>query len=64
MSPFRPSRQPGGPDRWLHVKMALFVLGAALGIAGMTADNDTLVGVGIFVLAAGVLLRLLPERRE
>lgn len=64
MGLFRPSRAQRGSDRWLRLKMAIFVVGAAVGIAGMATENDLLVGVGIIVLAAGVLLRLLPGPRE
>jgi len=44
--------------RW---KLAIFGLGAALGIGGMALDSRTLVWIGSGVLFAGVFLRFLPR---
>lgn len=60
---FRSSRerQSEGAQRWVYPKIFLFVIGAALGLAGMTAGIDWLVTVAIAVLAAGVLLRFIAR---
>jgi len=63
MGLFRPSREARGPDPYLHLKMALLVAGAAVGLFGMAREDTTIVYIGIAVLAAGVLLRFLPGRR-
>lgn len=61
MKIFRPSREARGPDPFLNLKLVLFALGAALGIAGIIAGSEILVGIGILVLAIGVLLRFLQR---
>jgi hypothetical protein len=61
---FRPSRSRAGPDRWVHHKMLLFVLGAALGLTGVALDSTVLVNIGIVVLLVGVLLRFAGRHRE
>ncbi len=63
MKIFRPSREERGPDPFLNLKLILFALGAALGIAGIISGRELFVGIGILVLAIGVLLRFL-QRRE
>lgn len=62
MNLFRPSRESRGPDPFLQLKMILFGIGAALALAGMVTGSQLLVGIGILVLAVGVLLRLLQRR--
>lgn len=64
MSPFRPSRERHGPDPYLPLKMAIFVIGAAFGLAGMAMDERWLILTGIAILAVGFLLRFLPRRDE
>jgi hypothetical protein len=64
MSPFRPSRAPRQPDQHLHIKMLLFVFGAGFLLAGIASGRDWLVGIAVAVFAAGVLLRLIGERRQ
>jgi hypothetical protein len=59
---FRPDRDRRGVDRDLDVKMLIFVVGAALGIAGMARGIDWLVYAAIVVLGLGALLRLLSRR--
>lgn len=61
MTAFRPSRERRGPDPRLHLKILLFVIGAALGIAGMVLERTWLIALAIVLLAVGVLLRLLPS---
>ena len=46
--------------RYLEWKVRLFVAGAVLGVAGMALEDGWLVGGGIAVLLAGVLLRFVP----
>jgi uncharacterized membrane protein YedE/YeeE len=61
MKIFRPSRESRGPDPYLELKIVLFTLGAALGIVGIISGRELLVGIGILVLAIGVLLRFLQR---
>jgi hypothetical protein len=58
---FRPSRETRGPDPFLNLKVVLFALGAALGIAGIISGRELLVGIGVLVLVVGVLLRFLQR---
>ena len=51
------------PGRFLHLKVGLFFVGAAVLLAGMVTERDVVVAVAIAILAAGFLLRFL-ERRE
>lgn len=56
---FRPSRTArAGP--WFEWKVRIFLLGAALGLAGIFLDDRRLVVAAVVVLAAGVVLRALP----
>lgn len=59
---FRPDRSRRGVDRFLDVKMLIFVIGAALGVIGIAREIDWLVYAAIAVLAVGVILRLLRGR--
>lgn len=60
---FRPSRKRTGADDPLVAwKLRIFALGAALALAGIGFDTAWIVWVGIGVLGAGLLLRLLPMR--
>lgn len=52
----------GGPDRWLHLKLALFFLGAGFFVAGVLSGRDWAVAVAIAVLAVAMVVRLLPRR--
>lgn len=61
MKIFRPSRETRGPDPFLNLKVVLFALGAAIGIAGIISGRELLVGIGVLVLAVGVLLRFLQR---
>ncbi len=63
MALFRPSRETRGPDPYLRLKSIAFVIGAAAGLAGILTDNGWLVAIGIGALAAGMLLRILSQRR-
>lgn len=54
----------GGADRYVEWKLVLFFLGAGFLVAGMATGRNWPVLVAVVVLAAGVLTRLLPERRE
>lgn len=55
--------RPQGPDIWLPLKMALFVVGAAAAVAGMALERDWLVTVAIVLLALGVILRFVRPRQ-
>ena len=60
---FRASRsQRAEDDRYVLWKVRLFALGAALALAGMALTIRWLVWAGIAALAAGLALRLLPQR--
>jgi hypothetical protein len=60
---FRISRDPQD-ERFLQLKALLFVLGAGVGVAGMATDRMWLVNIGIAILAAGFILRLIKQRRD
>lgn len=57
MSLFRPDRTRRGTDRFLPVKMMLFVIGAALGMIGMATDRNWIIYIAVGVLVVGLLLR-------
>jgi hypothetical protein len=50
--------------RWLYVKILLFVVGASLGLVGMTAGPEWLVTAAVVVLAAALILRMLTRDRH
>ncbi len=50
--------------RHLGLRVALFVIGAGVGFAGMWADLGWLVDVAIVVLMIGFALRFLPHDRS
>lgn len=54
---FRPDRGTRGDDRFLHLKMLIFSLGAVLGIVGIARDIGWLIYAAIALLAGGILLR-------
>jgi hypothetical protein len=64
MGLFRASRDNYGPDRFFYPKVALFSIGGAIGIAGMTSGRDWLVAIAIVVVGFGVLLRFVGRRRD
>lgn len=55
-------RDAAGEDRWLPVKIAIFVVGAVLAVAGIAFHQDWVVWAAVIVLAVGVLLRALGDR--
>ena len=57
-------RGRGGPDRFLHWKVALFFLGAGFFLAGAATGTDWAVAAAAGVLALGLVLRFLPRREE
>ena len=61
---FRVSRDRKGEDSFFAIKVALFAVGAALGIAGMAYGVEWLVWIAIAVVAAGIILRLIAARRD
>ena len=58
---FRPTRERRGEDRFLAWKGRAFVVGAAVALAGIGMSLPWVVWAGIGVLAAGLLLRFLPN---
>lgn len=62
--PFRPDRRTRGADPFLAHKTILFSLGAGCAFAGMLFDAGWLVSLGIVILAIGVVLRFVGERRR
>ena len=59
---FRHSREPRPPGRYLHHRMALFVLGAVAGGAGMATERPGLIYTGIGILALGMILGIIDRR--
>ncbi len=59
---FSHERRPHDP--FLALKAVLLVLGASLGIAGMVNDIAWLVYLAIAVIAVGIVLRLVQQRRN
>lgn len=57
------ARRTDAPAAHLEWRVALFVVGAALGLAGIFLDHRGLTGAAILVLAAGVLTRLVRRGR-
>ena len=57
-------RRRSGPDGFLAVKLATFILGAVLGLVGMRIDKPFLVTVAIGVVLVGFLLRFSPKARS
>ncbi len=60
MSLFFRRSDDGAP--WLHARLWLFGIGAAIALAGIALDDDRVIGAAILILAVGFLLRLLPGR--
>ena len=59
----RPSRERRDePDRFLDLKIALFLVGAVFGVAGMVRNNKTLIIIAMIVIALGILLRFVRPR--
>ena len=61
---FRARRDRTGEDRYFEVKAIILVLGASLGIAGMVYQIEWLIWAAIAVVAAGVILRLIHDRKQ
>ena len=61
---FRPSRQRRGEDPYLIAKTLLLLVGTAIGIAGISFSSSAIVWTGIGVLAIGMILRLMGDRRR
>jgi hypothetical protein len=53
-----------GADPTLNARILLFCFGAGCAVAGIWANIGWLITLGIVVLAAGVLLRLITERQR
>jgi hypothetical protein len=56
--------QREGRDPTLHARILFFLLGAGCAFAGILYGTGWLVTVGTIILAIGVLLRLLGDRRR
>lgn len=61
---FRPSRSVRGEDRYFHARMALFLAGAACGLAGMAFDAGWLVTTGIVILAVAMILGIIARGKD
>jgi uncharacterized membrane protein YhaH (DUF805 family) len=59
---FLPSRGRKGRDRYYPAKLAVFIVGTVLLLAGIRLDNGWLINGAITVLAVAVLIRLLPQK--
>jgi hypothetical protein len=64
MGLFRAARDTQGDDRFFRLKVMIFAVGGALGVAGMSSGRDWLVASGIAVLAVGIALRMLAARQR
>ena len=51
-------------DRWLEVRALTLVVGAALGVVGMTSGRDWLIYAGLGVALIGGILALWRRRRR
>lgn len=58
------NRNRSGSDKHLEWKVRLFLLGAALAMAGVGLDSTLLTTLAIVVLVAGVALRFLPTGKK
>jgi hypothetical protein len=56
-------RERTGNERFFAIRVVIFSLGAALGIAGMLSEIDWLVWIAIGVLVIGIVLRMVGSRR-
>jgi hypothetical protein len=59
---FLPTRGRPGYDRWLRLRLALFVIGTGFVLAGMRAERRWAVWLGIGVLLVAVVIRLVTRR--
>ena len=53
-------RRGSRDDRWLEIKIILFGAGSLLAVVGMSLGNDWVVGAAGLLLAAGIVLRVVP----
>jgi len=56
------SRRDRGGDPLLGRKVQIFFAGAALALIGIGVDSSLLVGLAIFILAAGMFIRFLSGK--
>ncbi|HUF50960.1 MAG TPA: hypothetical protein VMN60_09015 [Longimicrobiales bacterium] len=54
-------RRRNEPDRFLDLKIALFLVGSVSGIIGMVRGSQTLITIALVIVAAGLLLRFLTR---
>ena len=57
-----PSREARGPDPHLDTKIFLFLVGAALAVAGMTTGKPILVWLAFMPLAIALVVRFFRRR--
>jgi membrane protein implicated in regulation of membrane protease activity len=62
VTPVGLDRSRRGEDAWLGQKILYFVVGAALGVAGMITGLQWIVWLAIAVLAVGLILRIAGRR--
>jgi hypothetical protein len=61
---FLPSRSRQGPDPYLRLRTALFLVGVGIILAGMQAHRRWAVWLGMGVLLVAVVVRLLTRMRR
>ena len=59
---FRASRDKRGPDRFLDLKIVIFVIGAAIAGVGIISARNWLIYIAIGVLVVGVALRFFDRK--
>jgi len=59
---FFPSRSHAGPDRYVPVRAAAFVVGTACVLVGAVTERRWIVWVGMGVLGVAIVIRLLARR--
>jgi hypothetical protein len=59
----RRRREPRSGGRFVVLKTAIFFLGAGIWVAGVMLEDTRVTAAAIVLLAAGVVLRVLPSRR-
>ena len=51
------------PDRFLDLKIALFVIGSITGVIGMARNDRTMITIAMAIIALGIILRFIGRKR-